>query len=173
MSKYLAWVQDDGGTERVFRVPLLKHNATVAPAVTDDGNSGYKVGSFWCDVTADKAYVCVDHTVGASVWVEVTAAAGAGAPTDAEYVVGALHASLSNERLVTNTATVTWDVSLANQAKANVVTDSMSVTSGAGGLLLSGDVSVLVDGQFYGYRQGARGWFCVRPLLLAQAACGW
>ena len=50
--------------------------------------------------------------------------AGTGAPTDAEYIVGALHASLSAERLVTNTATVTWDLATAGQAKANAVIPS-------------------------------------------------
>lgn len=54
-----------------------------------------------------------------SAWVLVSA--GSGAPTDAEYVVAALNASLSAERLLTNTATLTWDFATAGQVKGNVV----------------------------------------------------
>lgn len=45
---------------------------------------------------------------------------GAGAPTNAEYITGSADATLTNERVLTNTATVTWDLSTAGQAKANV-----------------------------------------------------
>lgn len=46
--------------------------AAVAPAVTDDGAAGYAVGSFWCDTTADDAYICLDSTNGAAVWKKIT-----------------------------------------------------------------------------------------------------
>lgn len=46
--------------------------------------------------------------------------AGGGAPTNSEYLVGVADGTLSNERVVTDTATVTWDLSVAGQAKANV-----------------------------------------------------
>lgn len=52
-------------------------------------------------------------------WVAVSG--GSAAPTDAEYIVGATNSSLSAERLLTNTATVTWDFSVAGQAKATAV----------------------------------------------------
>jgi len=45
---------------------------------------------------------------------------GSGAPTTSEYLVGALDAGLSAERLVTGTSTITWDLGTAGQAKANV-----------------------------------------------------
>lgn len=45
--------------------------ATAAPTVTDDAGDGYTVGSRWIDVTNDRAYVCVDATVGAAVWLEM------------------------------------------------------------------------------------------------------
>jgi len=54
--------------------------------------------------------------------VDITiAATGSGAPTGAEYLVGALDATLTNERLVTDTATISWDLATAGQAKANIV----------------------------------------------------
>lgn len=44
---------------------------TVAPTVNDDSDDGYGVGSWWFDTTADRAYVCLDATATAAVWVEV------------------------------------------------------------------------------------------------------
>lgn len=43
-----------------------------------------------------------------------------GAPTDAQYVLSASHGSLPNGRIETDTATVAWDNTVANQSKANV-----------------------------------------------------
>lgn len=48
------------------------YSATVAPTVNDDSDDGYTVGSRWVDTVADEAYLCVDATVGAAVWIEVT-----------------------------------------------------------------------------------------------------
>lgn len=50
----------------------VNYSATSAPAVTDDSASGYAPGSRWVDLTNDKAYICLDATVGAAVWVEIT-----------------------------------------------------------------------------------------------------
>jgi hypothetical protein len=47
-----------------------------------------------------------------------------GAPVNAEYIVGSLNGTLTNERVLTDTATVTWDLSTAGQAKANAVSGS-------------------------------------------------
>jgi hypothetical protein len=61
---------------------------------------------------------------------QVTAAANvaisAGAPTSAEYLVGALSGALSAERLVTNTATAAWDLSTPGQAAVNVPDDAIT-----------------------------------------------
>ncbi len=55
-------------------VSVLKDNigASVAPAVSDDSDDGYSIGSRWYDTTADKEYVALDVTVGAAVWKETT-----------------------------------------------------------------------------------------------------
>lgn len=45
-----------------------------------------------------------------------------------EYLVGALSATLTAERLVTNTSTVEWDLATAGQAKASIV--ALSVNTG-------------------------------------------
>jgi Chaperone of endosialidase len=53
---------------------------------------------------------------------------GSGAPTDASYLVGAAHTLLTGERVVTNTATVTWDLATAGQAKATIPPAAVSYT---------------------------------------------
>lgn len=55
----------------------INHNyaAIVAPAVTDDINKGYSVGSQWIDTVTDKVYICTDNTKGTAVWKELTSAA--------------------------------------------------------------------------------------------------
>ncbi len=55
-----------------------------------------------------------------------TGGGGGGAPTNAEYLVGALDATLTNERLVTDTSTVAWDLATGGQAKANVPDGSIT-----------------------------------------------
>jgi hypothetical protein len=63
--------------------PPHKYDATAAPAVTDDSGDGYGVGSIWVDVTADKAYIAVDVSVGAAVWNPFWAGeGGGGSPAD-------------------------------------------------------------------------------------------
>lgn len=54
---------------------LLLHNytATTAPTINDDAGDGYSVGSEWINLTTDAAYKCVDSTVGAAVWSQITA----------------------------------------------------------------------------------------------------
>lgn len=56
----------------------------------------------------------------------VAGGGGGGAPTTAEYLVGAGDATLTAERVVTGTATVTWDLATAGQAKANVPDDAIT-----------------------------------------------
>lgn len=47
---------------------------TTAPTVNDDESLGYILGYCWHDITADKAYVCMDNADGAAVWAEITGA---------------------------------------------------------------------------------------------------
>lgn len=51
---------------------------------------------------------------------------GSGAPADADYLVGAANASLSAARIVTLSSTISWDLSVALIAKANVVDGSIT-----------------------------------------------
>lgn len=49
-------------------IKLNKYNGTAAPTTGDDTADGYSVGSRWIDTTNDRAYVCVDASLGAAVW---------------------------------------------------------------------------------------------------------
>jgi hypothetical protein len=49
--------------------PRSNRNATVDPTANDDSGDGYAVGSYWVNVTDDKAFVCVDATAASAVWV--------------------------------------------------------------------------------------------------------
>jgi hypothetical protein len=67
------------------------------------------------------------YTFNGSSWDAVSGGGGGGgAPTNAEYLTGASNASLSAERVVTDTTTVAWDLATSGQAKANVPDDSIS-----------------------------------------------
>jgi len=48
---------------------LDNDSAAAAPTVNDDADAGYRVKSMWIDTTNDSAYICVDATNGAAVWV--------------------------------------------------------------------------------------------------------
>jgi hypothetical protein len=69
------------------------------------------------DLTANLLKRCT--SVGPYVFVSVEGGGG-GAPTNAEYLVGAADATLSAERVVTDTATGAWDLATPGQAKVNV-----------------------------------------------------
>lgn len=86
----------DGTTWQVVAALKNKFDATVAPTVTDDSNSGYVIGSRWVDI-GDNAYVCVDATVGAAIWVNASgifvntsSKPGSGEDNTQGYFVGAL-----------------------------------------------------------------------------------
>jgi len=91
------------------------HDATVASLVSGKVPTG-ELGSGTADATT--------FLRGDQSWATPS---GGGAPTDAEYVVGAAHAGLSAERVVTDTATIDWDLATAGQAKAHVFDNSITL----------------------------------------------
>ena len=63
----------------------------------------------------------------------LTSTVTSGAPTGAQYITAATDATLSAERVATNTATVTWDFATAAQAKVNLVVPVTVANGGTGG----------------------------------------
>jgi hypothetical protein len=77
-----------------------------APTVNDDENDGYPNGTSWIRVNSlatptsiTATYRLLDNAAGAAVWVTE----GAGAPTNADYLVGTANGSLSSEIVVGTT----------------------------------------------------------------------
>ena len=51
---------------------VSNNDSTSAPTVNDDATAGWDVGSRWINTTTGRVYFCVDTTVGAAVWKDVT-----------------------------------------------------------------------------------------------------
>jgi hypothetical protein len=58
----------------------VNNEAAVGPTVNEDADAGYRVGSTWINTTADTAYVCVDATNNAAVWLPIGGADAFGVP---------------------------------------------------------------------------------------------
>ena len=54
---------------------------------------------------------------------------GGGAPTNAEYIVAVDDPTLTNDRVLTNTASITWDFTTPGQAKATAVSSGGNVSN--------------------------------------------
>jgi hypothetical protein len=52
----------------------INRASAVNPGTGDDSGSGYSIGSYWFNTTADTHWVCLDATGAAAVWKETTAA---------------------------------------------------------------------------------------------------
>lgn len=107
---------------------LLLHNVGSQSAVLINESAS--------SLAANRIAVGSDLTVGTNqsvaLWYDSTssrwraltipgaAGGGGGAPTGATYIVQTTDGTLSAERALTDTATVTWDFATASQAKANV-----------------------------------------------------
>jgi hypothetical protein len=134
-------------------IPKLTYDATVAPGVGDDSADGYSVGSVWIDVTNDKAYVCLDATVGAAVWQEI----GGGGVSDAADVT------------YTPTTLTDWDADTdpgnvdgaLDQLAERVADNELLIPSSPTGMIFSQVVDVevvntLTETTLFGAGRGSR-----------------
>lgn len=85
---------------------IHKINGTAAPTTGDDSDDGYGPGSVWIDTTNDRAYVCVDATVAAAVWVYIGNSTG-WQPLDATLTALAGVTTAAN-KLIYSTASDTF-----------------------------------------------------------------
>lgn len=83
-------------------------------------------------LTARNAIGAVDAKFVSDAIAAAGGGGGGGAPLGAQYVTAAADATLTAERVLTNTATVTWDFTTAGQAKANAVTGGGGNVSNSG-----------------------------------------
>lgn len=96
-------------------LPFKLTGQSAAPTANDDaantgGNGVFEIGDFWIDETADLAYVCVDNTATAAVWVDITAAGGGGGSVSATGTpVNNQLAVWTNATTVEGDANLTWD----------------------------------------------------------------
>lgn len=64
----------------------VKNNITTSdPVATDDTSSGYVIGSMWYNTNTDKAFVALDVSASAAVWIDVTSQGSATAIVDADF----------------------------------------------------------------------------------------
>ena len=79
---------------------LNNYTAISPPTGNDDSVIGYSVGSHWVDLSANKAYICVDSSISAASWIEVTFGTGS-------LIFGA-HYETSNKIVVASTTGTTF-----------------------------------------------------------------
>lgn len=106
------------------------YGALAADPTLDPNGNAPNAGDFYYNTagTALKVY-------SGSAWQSYSPVAGA--PSDADYLVKTANGGLSAERVVTDTATLTWDWATAGQAKANVIVtfDGLAPTTTRGDLI--------------------------------------
>lgn len=143
-----SYIQIDGPTG-AFAVTGFANNAagevlfvqnTVTQAMTIKNASGSSAANQILTLTgadvvlpASQSFAVFIYDTNAAKWILVYAGAGSGsgAPGSAEYLVGSADATLSAERVVTDTTSITWDLGTAAQAKAKRAALTGDVTAAA------------------------------------------
>ena len=57
-------------------------STNIPPTINDDTTQGFQVGATWLDTTADEAYVALDVSTGAAVWLKTTGGIGNASNTE-------------------------------------------------------------------------------------------
>jgi len=70
------------------------HKAIINPIVTNDSNSGFAVGSKWINTLSDELYICLDNTLGAAIWAQISTTSASPDTVDFEY--GAITSTTDN-----------------------------------------------------------------------------
>jgi hypothetical protein len=143
----LAISDDPAATRSALEIPINNFTAPGAPTANDDETEGYSQGSKWYG--GGEAYLCVDPTEGAAVWVKTTLtadelgdAAFKGTGTTAGTVAAGDDSRLSDARAPTAHDHVVSDITPVSGRRligrhANGSGDAQEVTV-SGGLEFSG-----------------------------------
>jgi hypothetical protein len=124
-----------------------KLDAITAPTVNDDSGDGYSVNSIWIDTTNDKAYICLDATVGAAIWRDIYSSNAmansivrdlsvAGVQT---VILGFKPKAIFIFGAVTNTNKMSMGVKGTGQGQINSFTGGIYKTYGSGSLYFMAD----------------------------------
>jgi hypothetical protein len=137
----VCWTMGGGGADVIIELPPAPGATTTHttdPTVDDDETLGYTVGSIWVNETTGEAFILVDSTDGAAVWVSISGGT-VYAPTTADYLVGTAQAGLSAEIVVGTTPGGelggTWaspTVDATHSGSAHLALGSTSSTAAAG-----------------------------------------
>jgi len=148
-------------TKRDFSNYKLYSAKTTDPAVSDDVNDGYDIGSRWINTTTDVEFVCTDTTASGAVWLKTTlvsANVGAGTTLFKDTVNGtenfkSLTATSSRIGLTANTNDVGIDVNEANININNIGGGPLTLANGgtnstgftAGSIIFSNGTALSLD----------------------------
>lgn len=139
------------------------YSETSAPTVNDDSGDGFAIGSIWIDVTANKAYICLDNTASAAVWTETTQAAASLALNDLTDVTltGAAQGDIlyRNETAWVNLAAGDSGKYLKTQgAGANPIWDTPAGAGDMAKATYDADTDDKIDADAGGTDQDSSGW---------------
>jgi len=90
------------GGEIAFQDPIngqrkisdLKNRIEVTstdPTSNSDSSLGYVVGHIWVNVVSNESFVCVDSTIGAAIWISITASQSGLSESDHKFLDTLLH----------------------------------------------------------------------------------
>lgn len=93
-------------------VPFKLTGKTSAPTANDDvdntgGNGATQIGDIWVNEVTNQVYICLDNSIGAAIWANITSGGGGGGLVDGDY--GDITISASGTVLTINPTVVTYD----------------------------------------------------------------
>jgi len=131
-------IRDDNGQQDYLGLNNLE--ATTNPAVTDDIDLGYEVGSKWINTASGAIFECVDNTDGAAVWKEITS-------TGVDPAVKLLNTQAGIDCTATGQTTI-YTVPAATTTYVTQMLVEITTITGGTGVGLFPKISVGIGGSF-------------------------
>lgn len=125
-------------------MPQDAHSKITAPTTGDDVNDGYYAGSIWHDTTNNKAYICLDNTVGSAAWVDITSSGAGGDVTKVGTPVNNQLAIWTGDGTLEGTGDIVWDgTSLNFAASKNIAFASTVVLQESAGSVALNNIDTI------------------------------